>query len=321
MGVYKIGSKGDEVRRIQEKLKALGYYEGPIDGDFGHDTEAGVRAFQKAKKVTADGMVGSVTWKALFEEIREPSILNDSLDYKSLALTGCFETGRGLPECFAGLGGDFDGQGMSLGVLQSNFGQDTLQPLLKDMMRDHPEIVRDIFQKNYGLFEEVLNSDKQGLMEFVRSIQHPVRHYLYEPWKSMFRALCRMGEFQRIQVKYAGKLFKAAIGLCSEYDLWSERAVTLMFDIKVQNGSISDPVKTQILSEFENVPKDLSRGELEVQKMRIVANRRAEASNPRWVEDVRARKICCANGGGRVHGIPYDLEKQFGIRLDAYRLG
>jgi hypothetical protein len=55
--------------------------------------------------------------------------------------------------------------------------------------------------------------------------------------------------------------------------------------------------------------------------MRIVANRRAEASNPRWVEDVRARKICCANGGGRVHGIPYDLEKQFGIRLDAHRLG
>jgi N-acetylmuramoyl-L-alanine amidase len=41
MGVYKIGSKGDEVRRIQEKLKALGYYEGPIDGDFGRGTETG----------------------------------------------------------------------------------------------------------------------------------------------------------------------------------------------------------------------------------------------------------------------------------------
>ena len=52
--------------------------------------------------------------------------------------------------------------------------------------------------------------------------------------------------------------------------------------------------------------------------MRIVANRRAEAANPAWVEDVRARKLCIANGYGVVHGIPYDLEGQFGIGLARY---
>ena len=43
------GSTGSEVRSIQEKLRALGYYKGNIDGIYGAQTEAAVKAFQKAK--------------------------------------------------------------------------------------------------------------------------------------------------------------------------------------------------------------------------------------------------------------------------------
>lgn len=46
--------------------------------------------------------------------------------------------------------------------------------------------------------------------------------------------------------------------------------------------------------------------------------RRAETANRAWVEDVRTRKLCIANGGV-VHGIPYDLEGQFGISLAPHR--
>jgi peptidoglycan hydrolase-like protein with peptidoglycan-binding domain len=322
MGVYKIGSMGEEVKKIQERLKALGYYRGPIDGEFGGGTEAAVKAFQKAKRLTVEGIVGATTWKALFqEEISEPSIVGESLDYRSLALTGSFETGRDIPECFTGLGGDFDGQGISVGVLQWNFGQGTLQRLLRDILEKHPRVVKNIFQTNYSIFKEALESDKEELMAFARSIQHPVQHYVYEPWRGMFKALGRTEEFQKIQVKYADKLFRKAVELCADYGLWSERAVTLMFDIQVQNGNISTLTKAQILSELGTLPRDLSREELEVRKMRIVANRRAEASNPKWIEDVRARKLCCANGGGMVHGIHFDLEGQFGIKLEAHRVG
>ncbi len=52
-------------------------------------------------------------------------------------------------------------------------------------------------------------------------------------------------------------------------------------------------------------------------KLRIVANRRAEAANPQWIEDVRTRKLCIANGEGTVHGRFYNLEDQFGIGLQA----
>ena len=49
--------------------------------------------------------------------------------------------------------------------------------------------------------------------------------------------------------------------------------------------------------------------EREGTKLKIVANRRAEAANAKWVEDVRVRKLCIANGSGTVHGIQYDLDE------------
>ena len=68
MAIYKKGSKGEEVKEIQRKLKALGHYKGSIDGDFGKGTEEAVKAFQKSNGLTVDGVVGPKTWNALFEE-------------------------------------------------------------------------------------------------------------------------------------------------------------------------------------------------------------------------------------------------------------
>ncbi len=45
------------------------------------------------------------------------------------------------------------------------------------------------------------------------------------------------------------------------------------------------------------------------------SNRRADAAAEQWGEDVRARKLCIANGAGRAHGIDYDLKAQFGLGL------
>ena len=57
----KIGSRGDEVRRIQQKLKALGFFEGAVDGIYGVKTQSAVRRFQKSVGITADGVAGSKT--------------------------------------------------------------------------------------------------------------------------------------------------------------------------------------------------------------------------------------------------------------------
>ena len=110
MAAYQRGAKGEEVSRIQGRLRALSFYRGPVDGDFGGGTESAVRAFQQARGLDVDGMVGPQTWQALFDgaSIVAPAIVAESLAYRSLALSGAFETDTGPPDCFAGLSGDFD---------------------------------------------------------------------------------------------------------------------------------------------------------------------------------------------------------------------
>ena len=59
--VSRLGSKGEEVRRIQKKLRELGYYSGNIDGIYGSATKKAVIAFQKNCGITADGIAGAKT--------------------------------------------------------------------------------------------------------------------------------------------------------------------------------------------------------------------------------------------------------------------
>ncbi len=61
----KLGSRGEEVRQIQTKLKAWGYYKGAVDGVYGTATQAAVRYFQQKNKLTADGIAGSKTLAAI----------------------------------------------------------------------------------------------------------------------------------------------------------------------------------------------------------------------------------------------------------------
>lgn len=56
---WKNGSSGDEVKKIQTRLKELGYYNGTVDGKFGDATEKAFKAFQKEAGLTVDGVAGS----------------------------------------------------------------------------------------------------------------------------------------------------------------------------------------------------------------------------------------------------------------------
>ncbi len=57
----KYGSRGEEVRRIQSKLRELGYYSGAVDGIFGTRTQSAVKSFQRNCGLTADGIAGPKT--------------------------------------------------------------------------------------------------------------------------------------------------------------------------------------------------------------------------------------------------------------------
>lgn len=74
--IIKKGSKGEDVKKIQEKLGLS------PDGDFGQKTEDAVKAFQNKHGLTADGVIGEGTWSKLFlpkQLITEPSNVNSSV--------------------------------------------------------------------------------------------------------------------------------------------------------------------------------------------------------------------------------------------------
>lgn len=61
----KYGSRGNEVRQIQEKLKRWGYYNGNVDSIFGSQTLEAVKYFQRKNGLTVDGIAGPATLKAM----------------------------------------------------------------------------------------------------------------------------------------------------------------------------------------------------------------------------------------------------------------
>ena len=63
--VLRQGSRGSEVKEMQRRLKQWGYYQGGVDGVFGVGTRSAVILFQKKNGLTADGVVGKETYKAL----------------------------------------------------------------------------------------------------------------------------------------------------------------------------------------------------------------------------------------------------------------
>jgi putative chitinase len=64
--LLKVGSKGNEVKQLQEKLGLT------ADGSFGPGTEKAVKEWQTANGLTADGLVGDGTWSKMFGGVSTP---------------------------------------------------------------------------------------------------------------------------------------------------------------------------------------------------------------------------------------------------------
>ncbi len=66
--LLKIGSKGEDVKKLQEKLGLS------ADGSFGPGTEKAVKEWQSSNGLTADGIVGDGTWSKMFGGVSTPVV-------------------------------------------------------------------------------------------------------------------------------------------------------------------------------------------------------------------------------------------------------
>lgn len=83
----KMGSKGEDVKKIQQALKDAGYQCGKfgdqldgVDGIIGKVTENSIKAFQKAKGLQETGIVDKETLKALEEANKKTVKLQENID-------------------------------------------------------------------------------------------------------------------------------------------------------------------------------------------------------------------------------------------------
>lgn len=330
MAVLQVGSSGDSVAQVQRFLAdpARKLYSGAIDGVFGNGTRTAVMAFQTSAGLTADGVVGPATWNAMFPPAASgatastasapapspaspsASVSGQSLAWRCLSLTGSIETSLPVPGCFGGLSGNFDGQGISYGAIQWALGQGSLAPLFQKLCTQNADVVSAVFGANAAVFTHTFTQASHAdQMTWATGIQ--TNNQVHEPWKSQFKTLGTRTECQALQISMAQDRYNSALALCRTYGLVSERAVALMFDIMVQNGSISSAVQAQIESDFAALGATAD----ETPKLEIIARRRAAACNPKWQSDVLARKMMIAQGKGTVHGTTYDLAAQYGITL------
>ncbi len=234
-----------------------------------------------------------------------PTSVNDPVQQKALNITGAFE-GSG----FGNIAGNFDGQGLSLGYLQWNIGQGTLQPLLQKMNKENPELTKKILGDQYDEFVKMLNGSKQDQMNWAKSINKNGK--VTGLWKDKLVALATTSEFKQIQTDAMKYYVDKASSIVSQYNLKSERAYALALDIAVQNGGLKKVVIERVNKQIKG--KNLSEKEI----MTIIATEVANASNPKYKNDVLSRKMTIVNGKGTVHGKTYDLEKEYGLTDQPY---
>lgn len=68
-GPLEIGATGSDVKKLQQALKILGYYDGRIDGDYGDATTLAVSELQDAQGLEPDGVAGKKTITAIFGSV------------------------------------------------------------------------------------------------------------------------------------------------------------------------------------------------------------------------------------------------------------
>ena len=72
-GILTVGAKGEDVTKLQQRLKDLGYLNGKVDGQFGGGTKRAVIAFQRRNGLNADGEAGAETQAKLFSDDALPA--------------------------------------------------------------------------------------------------------------------------------------------------------------------------------------------------------------------------------------------------------
>jgi hypothetical protein len=265
-------------------------------------------------------------------------------ELKAVKITSAFETGR--PGGFGGLTGNFDGQGLSFGLLNFTIKAGSLIPLLQEFINKYPSRFAAVFGPDAGRFKDMAFATKpdpanprrkirdvERQMAFVNQMNLIPRkakgNKIIEPWKTYFGRLENDAEFRKIQVKAVRRALDRARSWFNEFGFKTERGFVFMFDLVSSHGGawLNAPKfkgkrKALLQKMLAAKQAQLGRAALtESEKMEVIANMIADVSLVEWREKARIRKLWFVRGVGKVHGRLFDIKKDFGVTNNAPDFG
>lgn len=218
----------------------------------------------------------------------------------ALQITTCFEGGKSMN--YQALADNFDEQGMSFGLIQWNFGQNTLGPLLKKMLARDAAVFAGCFgpSTNYAVLKTALDRNDQD-DQFTWTLELQARDKA--AWRAAFEAVGAVDEFNAIQREQAAAEYHPLV--MQAVDQLRHIAPTLigalefrsyaaLFDLCVQQHAITkalDAIRLRVKNQ-----KPASQCDL----LKIAVVERGRVANAQWQSDCISRRM------GILAGAPYE---------------
>lgn len=277
------GLRGMIAKRIQLDLLRQGFFVGPpdkfADGVFGNDTTAALSRLQTSRSLPVTGAVDDATWQQLTHDPL-PTLFE-----RCLSITAEFE-GHG----FGLLQGNFDGAGLTWGVIGFTLSNGEIQKLLAEAEAAVPGTLDRVLGPLAAVWRAKMALPLAKQVAWADGISSgPDKSRVPPEWKDAFARLGDEPIVKRLQMQRAyDAYFVPAAATWRRLKMSSELGVALCFDCHVQNGA------SRVQAVDELAPLAGSIGEADMRSR--LANRVADLSSPRWREDVRGRKTTIALG-------------------------
>lgn len=279
--------QGELIKKMQQVLINGDFLQDRADGVYGGNTERAVQSFQQQNQLAPTGKVDDQTWQALM------SSSSPDLKQRCLQITAEFE-GTGFTKAV----GNFDGAGITWGIIGFTLSNGELGAVLTEIRSRHPAVFSAAFGELEAKIVEVLNSSHAAQINFANSISlGSSKMRILDVWAKAFERLGSDPSVQAIQLQRTENFFEIAERDRQRFNVQNELGLALCFDIAVQNGGIDSTERARIRAKIDqNHPT--TQQDLRI----IIANVVAENSRPQFIEDVRRRKMTIATAEGTVHG-------------------
>lgn len=250
----------------------------------------------------------------------------------ALNISGSYEGSDG----WGNITDDFDGQGLSLGLLNQCLGQGSLQPLLLRLRDEQPAVLARLTPDHRrSLLDMLARWQKAASVESTPAplslLDEPSEEGRMAPagangasvawavanlyrsgggfdpaWKSELVALASSPEYVSFQIAAAVAAHERAVADESRAGVRELRAYLFLYDVQVQNGGLyaSD------FDDYEAWRKTHPRADATA-RLEELLDLRVRHVRPRFAADVRARKRAIILGKGKVHGTARDLPAEY----------